>query len=146
MTMKSFSKSVLFLYLATCVSFLHVNLVHAQQLATLSVTVTDPAGGAVSGAQVTVSNTSTGLARMQTTDSSGLAILTALTAGDYEFSVKADAFSERRQSVTLTVGQAASISVKLGIAVVKQSVAVSGSSAITIDSGKTETSQVIRPN
>jgi hypothetical protein len=146
MTMKRFSKSVLFLSLAICVSFLHLNFLHAQQLATLSVTVTDPAGSVVSGAQVTVSKTSTGLVRSQTTDRSGLTILTALTAGEYQFSVKAEGFDERRQAVTLTVGQVAAISVQLGIAAVKQSIAVTGSSAIAVDSEKTETSQVIQPN
>ena len=59
---------------------------------------------------------------------------------------KAGAFSEFSQPVTLTVGQVASLTVQLGIAAVKQSIEVSESSAITLDSDKTETSQVIRPN
>ena len=76
----------------------------------------------------------------------GSAVLTALTAGDYQLSVKADTFSERAQPVTLTVGQVASITIQLGIAVVNQSIAVSESSARAVETDKTETSQVIRPN
>ena len=123
-----------------------MSFLHAQQLATLSVNVTDPSGSVVPSAQVTVNNARTGLLRTQTTDNSGSTVLTALTAGDYQLSVKADAFSEWAQPVTLTVGQVASIPFQLGMAAVKQSIAVSESSAIAVDTDKTETSQVIRPN
>ena len=144
--MKLFSKPVLLLSLVACVLSLHADRLGAQQLATLNVNVTDPSGSVVSGAQVTVSNAGTGLVRSQTADSAGVATLTALTAGEYQLRVKAGAFSEFSQPVTLTVGQVASLTVQLGIAAVKQSIEVSESSAITLDSDKTETSQVIRPN
>jgi hypothetical protein len=98
----------------------------------------------VPGAQVTLTITRTGIVRTQAADSSGLAGLTALTAGDYQLSVKADAFRERK-AVTLTVGQVATIAIQLGIAAIKQSVAVSESSAATVETDKTETSQV-NPN
>src|SRR5271170_6589990 len=146
MTRKRFSKLVLLLSLLACAWFAQVSDLRAQQLATLSVTVTDPTGSVVPGAQVTLNNTKTGIVRTQTADSSGTAVLTALTAGDYRLSVKADAFSERSQLVTLTVGQVGSVAIQLGIAAVKQSIAVSESSAATVETDKTETSQVIRPN
>lgn len=143
---KHCNKSVLLLPVLFCTSFLQVGFLRAQQLATLSVTVTDPAGSVVPGAQVTLSDARTGLIRTQAADGSGSTVLTALTAGDYQLSVKADAFSQLDQPVTLTVGQVASIAVRLGMAVVKQSIAVSESSASAVETDKTETSQVIRPN
>ena len=49
------------LYCSLLHLFLQVTFLHAQQLATLSVTVTDPSGRVVPGAQVTLDNTKTGL-------------------------------------------------------------------------------------
>jgi len=140
------SKPVLFVSLLACVFFAQTSFLLAQQLATLSVTVTDPSGSVVPGAQVTLNNTRNGLIRTQAADSSGSAVLTALTAGDYQLDVKANAFSERSQQVTLTVGQVATIAIQLGIAAVKESIAVSESSVASVETDKTETSQVIRPN
>src|SRR5271170_7816854 len=118
MTRERFNKSVLLVSLIACALFEQASFLPAQQLATLSVTVTDPTGSVVPGAQVTLNNTRTGIVRTQAADSSGSAVLTALTAGDYQLNVKADAFSERSQPVTLTVGQVATIAIKLGIATV----------------------------
>src|SRR5271163_3947107 len=146
MTNKRFTTFGLFLSLLVCVLFAQALGLHAQQLATFSVTITDPTRSVVPGAQVTLTSADTGLVRTQLTDRAGLAVLTALTAGDYQLDVKANAFSERSQLVTLTVGQVGSVAIQLGIAAVKQSIAVSESSAATVETDKTETSQVIRPN
>ena len=121
------------------------SILSAQQLATLNVTVKDPTGRVVSNAQITVDSQSTGIVRSQSTDRSGLAVMTALSAGEYQLKVQADGFSDYEQPVTLTVGQVASVSVQLGVATVKQSVSVSESSSTVVDTQKTETSQVIRP-
>jgi len=72
--------------------------------------------------------------------------LTALNAGNYHLEVKADGFSSYKQTLTLSVGQVASVAVQLGIAAVKQSVSVSESSAAAVETDKAETSQVIRPS
>ena len=145
MTRKCSNKPVLFLSLLACALFVQASDLTAQQLATLSVTVTDPTGSVVPGAQVTLNNTRTGIVRTQAADSAGSAVLTALTAGDYQLSVKANAFSERTQTITLTVGQVATVTIQLGLAAVKQSIAVSESSVAAVETDKTETSQVIRP-
>ena len=117
----------------------------AQQLATLNVTVTDPAGRAVANARITLDSQSTGIVRNQSTDRAGLAILTALSAGDYLLKVQAEGFSDYQQPLTLTVGQVAAVSAQLGVATVKQSVSVSESSSVVVDTEKTQTSQVIQP-
>src|ERR1700684_4532831 len=119
--------------------------VQAQQLATLSVTVSDPSNRVVPGAQVTLTSTQTSLIRTQAGDRAGLAVLSALTPGDYRLTVKAEGFSEYQQLLTLTVGQVASVDVQLGVAAVKQSVSVSESAATAVDIEKVESSQVIPP-
>ena len=117
----------------------------AQQLATLNVTVTDPAGNRVPNAKVSMSESATGIARTLLTNRSGLAVLTALTAGDYRLTVSASGFSVWNRALTLTVGQTASVAPQLGIAAVTQSVTVS-TQAQGIDTEKTQSSQVIVPS
>ena len=125
---------------------LSVAVVSAQQLATLNVTVTDPSGSVVHGANVSVSNPDLGIARSQVTDRAGLAVLTSLTAGDYRLTVNREGFSAWDRQLTLTVGQTASVPVRLGIASVQQSVTVSSTFGAGIDADKTESSQVIPPS
>src|SRR5580658_150126 len=59
----------------------------AQQFATLNVIVTDPSGKLVPNARVALKSTDTGVTRSQIADRAGLAVLTALTAGDYALKV-----------------------------------------------------------
>src|SRR3984885_15487935 len=96
--------------------------VQAQQLATLSVTVTDPSNKVVPGAQVTLTSAQTSLTRTQVGDRAGLAVLSALTPGNFRLAVKAEGFSEYEQPLTLTVGQVGSVAVQLGIPAVQESV------------------------
>jgi Carboxypeptidase regulatory-like domain/TonB dependent receptor len=119
---------------------------HAQQLATLSVTVADPSGKLIVGAGVSLNDTNTGLTRNGQTNRAGLAVLTAIAAGDYELTIKADGFGVWRQPLTLTVGQTASIPVQMRVAAVKESVIVSSAGAEGIDTEKTEASDVIHPS
>jgi hypothetical protein len=125
---------------------LSVAAVSAQQLATLNVTVTDPSGSLVEGANVSVSNSAQGIARSQVTDRAGLAVLTSLTPGDYRLTVSEKGFSAWDRQLTLTVGQTASTSVRLSVASVQQSVTVSSALADGIDADKIESSQVIPPS
>src|SRR5258708_30931593 len=59
--------------------------------ADLSGTVTDPSGGVVKGAKVTVTSLSTGASRTATTDDSGHYSFVQLPPGDYKLSVDAGA-------------------------------------------------------
>lgn len=118
----------------------------AQQLATINVTVTDPSGSVVQGAIISIGNASNGIARTQPTNRSGLAVMNALAAGDYHLSVSAPGFRAWEEPLTLTVGQTASVPVRLGIAAVKQNVIVGESSAAAIDAESSESSQVIAPS
>ena len=125
---------------------LSVAAASGQQLATLNVTITDPSGSVVEGANVSVSNADLGIARSQVTDHAGLAVLTSLTAGDYRLIVNREGFSAWDRQLTLTVGETASVPVRLSVASVQQSVTVSTTLGDGIDPDKTESSQVIPPS
>jgi len=134
--MKHLLPSVLLLVTATAG-------IHSQQLATLNVAVRDPAGRAVNGANVTISSAEMGITRSQQTDSAGAAVLNALLAGDYRFTVEAGGFNRFDRPLNLTIGQVASIDVHLGVAAVKESVNVDETPAGSIDLETPESSKVI---
>lgn len=97
----------------------------AQISATLSGTVTDPSGGAVSGAAVTVQNVETGAVRTTTTGHAGRYEVFALPIGQYEVRVAKAGFAETiRTGIRLTVDQVASVDVTLRVGPVSQRITV----------------------
>lgn len=112
------SRTILNLFLLLLLSFSLNNLSFAQVLyGSLTGTVTDPSGSVVPGAQVTISNTSTGFSRTGTTDNTGSFKFSDLQPGRYQLNVKSANFSEysltdlsiaanssQRVDVSLTVG------------------------------------------
>jgi Carboxypeptidase regulatory-like domain/TonB dependent receptor len=122
-------------------SFLTVGL-SAQQLATLTVSVTDQSGAGIPQARVVVKNVETGAKRSDASNAAGLTVIPGLTAGNYELTVAAAQFSEYRATLTLAVGQIASVTVTLGVNTVREQVEVR-ETAEGIDTQKSEVSQVI---
>lgn len=119
----------------------------AQELASLNVTVTDPSGGVLPDANVSIANAGTGVARVRSADRHGVAAFAALPPGNYRLRVSANGFSHWEQPLMLTVGQTAAVSAQLVLASVQQSVIVSSTAAGEgVETQKTESSQVIRPN
>jgi hypothetical protein len=97
----------------------------AQFSATISGTVSDPTGAAVSGATVTVKESDTGALRTASTDSSGHYQVFSLPAGVYEVQVTKDGFSkEVRAGIHLAVGQDAVANVALKVGEMNQQVTV----------------------
>ena len=138
---RNFPRTILLVAILAVVSSLPLM---AQQLATLNVSVTDPSGKLVPNARVALKSTDTGVTRSQVADRTGLAVLTALTAGEYVLTVESSGFSAYERPLALTVGQVASVTAQLGIASVKESISVTESSD-TVETEKTESSQVIHP-
>src|SRR6202011_4514100 len=101
--------------------------VHAQVTgATLAGTVTDESSAAVADANVSITNTATGIVREVTTDSAGFYSAPNLLPGVYEISAVAAGFSTYRQKeLTLTVGASQTVNISLKIGLVSEHVDVS---------------------
>ena len=69
--------------------------IHAQTTAQLTGTVTDPSGGVIPGAQVTLVDESTGVSRVVQTNGDGLYAFPALTPDSYTVKVSAKGFQMR---------------------------------------------------
>ena len=75
---------------------------------TITGTITDPSGGVVPGAAVTVKNTATGSERTLTTNEAGIYVAQFLQPGSYEITVTKAGFAKTvRTGLTLQVGQIA---------------------------------------
>jgi hypothetical protein len=67
-------------------------------------TVTDPSGGVIAGASVTITNTDTGIAVKTTTDNAGNYVVTPLQVGRYSVAVEAAGFKKSvRSDITVNV-------------------------------------------
>jgi hypothetical protein len=93
--------------------------------ATLSGTVTDPGGATIPHAKVVVTQIATGQMRSTETSDGGTYSLPALPIGAYSVSVTAQGFKRLSvPSVTLQVGQAAELSLKLDVGATTEEVTV----------------------
>src|SRR5262249_48884068 len=89
----------------------------AQSTTTLRGTVTDSSGAVVSGADVSATNTATGIQRATKTDSTGNYELAALPIGSYDVRVQmAGMQTQSATGVTLPVSQIVVKNFQLGVA------------------------------
>ncbi len=117
---KCFARPKFVLYLLGCLALLFActSPVWAQSATTgaLTGTVTDPSGGVVVGASVTLDNTATGQERTATTDASGVYKFSLLLPGDYSVKISASGFKTSTVgSVTVNVTETAVLSQKLEV-------------------------------
>jgi Carboxypeptidase regulatory-like domain len=117
------------------------NILFAQELATLKITVNDQTGAVIPGASLSLKNTATAATRNDVAESHGLSVISGLQPGDYELTASAKGFAARKVPVSLSVGQTASLVVTLGVTVLQQ-VEVE-EIAQGIDPEKSDVSQVI---
>lgn len=87
----------------------------------------DPSGGVISGAKVTITNAATGQVIELTTNSSGSFNSGALIPGNYKTKVSAPGFTSVEIAVTVLVGNTATVNVALQIGQANQVVEVQGS-------------------
>ncbi len=94
-------------------------------------TVTDPAGAAISGASITVTQAATGYTKTIQSGIDGGFEVRYLRAGDFVVEIKAPGFrSERRTGITLQLSQLARIDFALQVGQVQETVEVSSTAPI----------------
>jgi hypothetical protein len=113
-----------------CLFVLCCGVIRAQSTAQISGTVKDPAGAAVAGAQVTATQTDTGVKRSVTTDASGLYVLPDLPIGGYQLEVKAAGFRTYVQTgILLQVADKVAINPVLNLGQVTDQIQVAANAA-----------------
>ena len=112
--------------------------------ASLSGTITDPQGAPIKSANVAAINLATGVERTTVTDENGHYTLVALAPGSYKITVDGGVNFARwtDESLSLTVGQNATLDMRLELRGVQQTITVT-SEAAAIETSKTEVSQTI---
>ncbi len=97
--------------------------------AVLSGDVTDPAGAAVVGAEVTATSKGTAVVRTATTNGTGHFLLNQLAPVDYSISITSKGFGPTVTQVQLEVGQQQSLKIKLQMQTAQTTVDISAADA-----------------
>jgi Carboxypeptidase regulatory-like domain/TonB dependent receptor len=131
-------------YLSRIAVLLLSGLSLCAQTATVQGTITDPSGGGIGGATVTITNLSTNAKRVATTDNSGTYSIPNIDVGSYNATIDKTGFSRFRvDSFQLTVAQNFTLDATLQVGPVTQQVEVSGASVPTIDLENAQLSNVV---
>ncbi len=111
---------------------------------TVSGTVTDPSGAAVSNAQITARNTGTNETRTVTATGNGSYTFPSLSAATYEITVNVPGFETYSQQVEITVGGHPTLDVKLTLGSGSEKVTVTAASGgAEVNTSSQELSQII---
>src|SRR5215469_5720323 len=130
----------LFLLLTLCFP---VTDLHAGVTASISGTVTDASGAAVVGANVTATNTDTGVKLTQQTNAQGFYSFQSLPIGKYNIEVEARGFKTYRETgVTVDVNQARVVDAVVQVGQTTETVQVS-SGALQVETTNTQMGEVI---
>jgi hypothetical protein len=98
---------------------------HAQvDRATVTGTVSDESGAAITTATVTVTNTATKIATRVKTNNDGAFLVVNLIPGQYTVEAESAGFQPRAESVILEIGQRARLDLTLGVGTLSEAVTV----------------------
>jgi len=131
-----------------CLMLLLSGVCRAQQnvtSATLSGRIEDASGAVVNGATVTTTNRETNQRLTTTSDHEGRYRFPYLRTGDYDLTVAASGFSTITKQLTLSVGQAVDLPIKLEVAGVSAQVNVGGTDVPIVETVRTQITETIRP-
>src|SRR5690349_12923731 len=120
----------------------------AQQAAraTLTGTVTDPAGAVVAGVRVTATLESAGIRRETSTNDRGVYVLTELVPGEYKLRVEGNGFrsTETKVPISLNVGQSVTLNISLEVGLDKTTVLANiPAAAVAVDNSASVVEGVI---
>lgn len=117
--------------------------VFAQATSRISGTVQDASGGVIAGAEITVTQTETGVSRTTTSDASGVYSLPELPLGPYRVQVRKEGFTTFIQTgILLQVGTAVTVNPVLKVGVISQTVQVEAAAPM-VDTTTTGVGQVV---
>ncbi len=102
------------LLLVTCL-FASLGHIALAQTAAITGSIKDQTGGAISGVQVTATQTATAQKRSATTDESGNYVISLLPIGDYEVAAAQSGFKKGLRTIQLRVGDRSSVDFTLAI-------------------------------
>lgn len=128
--------------LASC-----LNLAFAQQTvtsATLGGRVEDASGAVLSGATVAITSLDTNQTQTITSDIEGRYRFSYLPAGSYRLMAERAGFSTLQQQLTLTIGQALDLPIKLAVAGVTGSVNITADVPL-IEAARTQVAETVLP-
>ena len=134
-------------YLSIVLIFLCSGFALAQQnvtSATLSGSIHDASGAVVSGANITATNLVTNQHANATSDHEGRFRFPYLRTGDYDLKIEAQGFAGATRQLTLSIGQALDLPVKLEVAGVAAQVNID-SDVPMIETVRTQLTETIRP-
>jgi carboxypeptidase family protein len=112
--------------------------------ATLTGSIQDGSGAVVTGASVTAKNLETNQATMTSSDDEGRYRFPYLRTGVYELTIDATGFATMTRQLTLLVGQALDVPVRLEVAGLSEQVNVGGGD-LMIETVRTQITETIRP-
>jgi hypothetical protein len=118
------------------------NAARAQSLTSgdIAGTVTDPSGAALPSATVTLKNNDTGATQTTTSSSTGAYRFSLLNPGNYSVSASAQGFQGTQQSVSVAVGQASTVNIRMQVATASQTVEVTAQGgAVQTENGNVST-------
>ncbi len=102
--------------------------------ATLTGSVTDTTGAAISDASVVIGNATTPNARKVKTDRTGRYLIDGLAPGNYQVAAEASGFNKQQLDVTVSTSQQNSANLTLSVGQASQTIAVSaGSEAVDVN-------------
>ncbi|MBC7927787.1 MAG: TonB-dependent receptor, partial [Bryobacteraceae bacterium] len=111
--------------------------------ATINGTVSDATGSAVPNARVTITGSATGLTRTTETSNNGLYSFTRVPVGSYDLTVEATGFkTEKRTSVSPSVGAVATIDLSLSVGTAQEVVSVTADLPV-VETTRSQTSTTV---
>ena len=134
------------LALAAFAVFIAGGSAFAGVTASISGTVKDPSGATITGATITVTNTDTGIAQTQKTNTAGFYSFQSLPLGHYDVQVEQTGFKTFRQTrLVLDVNAAFVVDATLQVGQVSEKIEVS-STALHVETASTQMGEVIGGN
>ncbi|HEV2705676.1 MAG TPA: carboxypeptidase regulatory-like domain-containing protein [Pyrinomonadaceae bacterium] len=112
--------------------------------ATLSGRVEDASGAALGGAAVTVTHLDTNQTRTAATDAEGRFRFPLLPVGDYRIEAACTGFDARTERLTLSVGQALDVPLKLSVGQLTENVNVTGDVPL-VEAARTQVAETVAP-